>query len=178
MRLPHLPSGVTRFWAKPLAFYMECPRCGTVIYAQTTRRSSPAGSPRGEPTKDQRGWDPKTGRLKCPNCGLVVVVGLIAWPTLPKGGVPRTAPQDQVPGERENAQLRAMGGEGAGWWMPKEKAIKAFRPEHTNITAKCTCRYITPYDKRLKEFWEVDPNCAIHAEPDARETVNEDRWPR
>ncbi len=123
---------------------------------------------------------PQVARVtwRCEVCGLTCVAGIILWPTL-EGGIKRTAPQDQVPGERQNAQLRAMGGEGAGWWMPKDQAVKAHRPEHTNITAKCTCRHVTRGKGGVEEdWWDPDPNCPIHQEPDERDQVNEDKWPR
>jgi hypothetical protein len=185
VRLPRLPDSVTRFWSKPLSFWTECPRCGTVLYAQTTKRGF---GPAGKLTKADI-WDPRTSRLHCQECKLTCVVGLILWPVAPGLGHSRTAPQDQVPGERENAQLRAMGGEGAGWWMPREGleaggagggrvnagGIKAHRPEHSNITAKCTCRHV---EAKGSDFWDVDPECPLHREPDPSEQVNTDKWPR
>lgn len=185
MRLPQLPATLTRFFAQPLAFFAECPRCGQLLYAQTTRRHSrgPAGL-----AAEHTGWDSRTSHLECRACKLVCVAGIILWPVKPGlSHKQRTKPQDQVPGERENAQLRAMAGEGgggvgAGWWAPRSGVagvnaggIKAVRPEHSNVTAKCTCRHVTA---KGQDFWEPDPNCAIHQEPDARETVNEDKWPR
>lgn len=161
MRLPHLPPSVTRFFARSTSGWIECPRCGKLLYYQSLRHVAHPSTAR---------WDPRTSRLKCPECGLVGVIGTIFWPVQVGGSnLKRTTPQDQVPHERELAQMRAMGGEGAGWWMPDAQAVKSYRAEHTNITAKCTCR----------EGQEDHPECPIHGlQPDARHQVNDDPWPR
>ena len=161
MRLPHLPASVTRFFARSTAGWLECPRCGKVLYYQSTRPVR---------KRSNCSWDSRTARIRCPVCGLVGVLGTIFWPVQGGGtNCGRTAPLDQVPGERELVQLRAMGGEGAGWWMPAGWAVKPFRPEHTNITAKCLCR----------EGEEDHPDCPIHGwVPDVRLQTNTDPWPR
>ena len=45
--------------------------------------------------------------MTCPACHLTCVIGLIAWPVKRGGRGARTIPRDQVPSERELAQLRA-----------------------------------------------------------------------
>ena len=147
MRLPHPPPSATRFFARPLSGWLECPKCGKLLYFQSSQ---------GGRQRTNASWDARTSRLACPECGLVLVIGLIAWPV--KHGARRTAPRDQVPNERQLAQLRSMGGEGAGWWMPREQAKGAFRPEDTNITAACTCRAGT------ENTTAQDVNCPIHGE--------------
>jgi hypothetical protein len=153
MRLP-TPPPATRFWAKPLAGWLECPRCGKVIYFQTSKGR----------TKQNAEWDPRTSRLQCPECKLVLVLGLLAWPVKP--GQARTAPRDQVPQERQLAQLRAQG---AGWWLPQSQAKQGYRPDDTNVTAACTC----------PEGAEGgDDQCPVHGIAPVDEQVNEDPWPR
>ena len=81
--------------------------------------------------------------------------------------------RDQVPNERQLAQLRAMGelgqgGSGAGWWMPKDQAKAARRPDDTNVTAGCTCG----------EAGIEEEDCPLHGVEQGRESVNKDPWPR
>src|SRR5438128_6423360 len=150
MRLPHPPPGATRFFAKPISAWVECPRCGKLLYF---------GSGWGSKHSNAE-WDPRTGRLKCPSsggqgCGKVFLVGIILWPVA--AGARQTTPRDQVPNERQLAQMRSWGGEGAGWWMAEEQAKAAFRPDDTNVTAGCTCREIG--GGRLS----FTPGCPLHS---------------
>lgn len=110
----------TRFFARPLSFDLECPRCGRV-YQIRMRESSD-------------NWDPTTSRFRCtePNCLKVYVIGLLAWPI--SSAVRKkdlATPEDQVPGPRELAQLRREGG---GYWLADEAAQKHGRPHTTNLT--------------------------------------------
>ncbi len=142
MRLPHPPTG-TRFFAQVLAAVCECPRCGQVLaFSSRPGRRRGAGK-----------WDRATSTLECPYCGLRGLLGLLWWPRRPPGGGPTTAGRDQVPAERQLAQLRAMAG---GLWMPQEQAKKAFRPEETNVTAACSCREGT------ENTSQQDPTCPVH----------------
>lgn len=132
MRLPAPPANATRFFARPLAGILECPRCGQILSFSNT------GKRRRGSTK---GWNPQTSELTCWDCGKSVVIGLIAWPVLERSHG-RTLPRDQVPNERQLAQMRNMEGlgpGGAGWWMPKDQALKARRVYHSNITTGCNC---------------------------------------
>jgi hypothetical protein len=158
MRLPHPPSGASRFWAKVTEFTCECPKCGKVLHART----------HGNPSRRKSRfpyWDPRTGRLECPQpnggCGKVFVVGLILWPVRVGIGPRVVAPRDSVPNERQLAQLRAMaeqGPGGAGWWMPQAMAKGITRPDDTNITASCSCKPGT--ENTLSQ----DINCPIHGD--------------
>lgn len=155
MRLKHPPPSATRFFARPLSGILECPRCGQVLYFQSGTRKSTAG------------WDKTTGRLTCWSCKFKGVVGLIVWPA---GKGLATAPRDHVPDERQLAQLRAMaelGGHGAGWWMPKDQAQPAKRPQHTNVTAACNC-----WSERDKAFiWQA--GCPLHGDEGPAEELEE-----
>lgn len=142
-RLQHRPDA-TRFFARVTAAVLECPRCGTVLQFGRT------GSHGRENTK---GWDPTTARLKCHGCELTVLIGLLAWPVRVGGYTRRTAPMDQVPNERQLAQLRAEAG---GYWMEEEYAQPRFKPEHTNVTARCFCAQ----DDRGE--LTIRPECPIH----------------
>lgn len=159
MRLPHPPSGVTRFFARPLSGVLECPRCGTILFF-----NSSGGGGRVQ----NAGWDKRTSMVHCHGCQLRCVIGLIAWPVV-QGSWGRTLPRDQVPGERELAQLRAMeGGKGAGWWMPKSEAKKAKRPDDTNVTARCTC-----VQTRDGSLARIDPACPLHGDYEAEGGLGE-----
>lgn len=98
-------------------------------------------------------WDPTTSRVKCRSCGKSYLIGLIAWPVRAGGWSQGTKPMDQVPNERQLAQMRAEAG---GYWMDDELAQPRYKPEHTNITVKCTC----PQDDRGEIT--VSPECGIH----------------
>lgn len=148
MRLPHLPSGATRFFARPLAGVLECPRCGHVLSF-----NSSVGRHRSSV-----GWDSRTSRLRCPACEMTVMLGLIAWPVV-QGSGGATLPRDQTPHERQLGQMRAMGGLGNGWWMPRDQAKKARRADHTNVTAGCSCTERGDGTPGLD-----DPRCPIHGE--------------
>ncbi len=154
MRLATPPIEATRFFAKVESSWLECPRCGYLLYFQTLGR-------KGTRAKGNAPWDHRTAVLGCPACLMKFVIGLLAWPVA-QSSQARTAPRDQVPNERQLAQLRAMkdvgsGKEtGAGWWMPQAQARRAFRAGDTNITAACTCR------PGLENTSARDLACPIH----------------
>lgn len=144
----HLPDA-TRFFARVRSGVLECPKCGEML----TFASGPSKNRRGSTS----GWHSESSSLTCWNCQRTYVIGLIAWPV--KRGGARTLPRDQVPNERQLAQLRAMGGSGAGWWMPQSEAKKPKRPDSTNITAGCSCREQSDGTPALD-----DPKCPVHGE--------------
>lgn len=127
MRQPDPPEG-TRFFARPHALTMECPKCGVLLYLSDHAR-------RGKPTP---GWDPRTSRLRCTGCAKVYVIGILAWPVQKgTGRIQLTIPRDQVPDERQLAELRAMGG---GIWAPQDQAKPRKRADDTNVTQiRCRC---------------------------------------
>lgn len=141
-RMPH-PPNATRFFARVISAVLECPKCGTV--AALGRGISGL-----TPTQ---GWDPTTARWKCHGCSKTYLIGLIAWPVRMGGWTTGTKPMDQVPNERQLAQMR---GEAGGYWMEEEYAQPRHKPEHTNVTARCTC----PQDDRGEIT--VSAECAIH----------------
>jgi hypothetical protein len=121
------------------------PRCGRLLAFGTGR----SGGCR---------WDKRTNRIECFECGLVLMLGLLAWP-IRRGAAFLTPPRDQVPQERQLAQLRAitaLGPVGAGWWMPEHMRKPRWRMDDTNITAACTCQPGT------ENTTAQDPNCPIH----------------
>lgn len=88
--------GAQRFFARVVRFTAECPHCGLVLDSADC-------------------YDVRTARFKCHGCDWTYVIGLLAWPA-PKGLGAGRLPDDQIPGPRELAQLRADGG---GFWMPE-----------------------------------------------------------
>ncbi len=150
-RLPHLPTA-TRFYARVLACQFECPRCGHLI--QIGRQGRNRGLDQAQSSQTAGGdWDATTARVKCRVCRLTLLLGLLAWPVRAGGWTSVTKPMDQVPNERQLAELR---GEAGGFWMPEEMAQPRFKPEHTNITAKCCCAQ----DDRGE--LTISPACLIH----------------
>ena len=171
MKLPAPPES-TRFFARVESSWLACPRCGLVMYFSTTAHRA-----------INCRWDPRTARLKCGysaskglevaaegrGCGLTFAVGLLLWPVAKRPGLPNTIPLDQVPVERELAQMRAMEGigrgSGAGHWMTEPR--KGWREPHTNVTTECTCK--------AKHGALGDVECPLHGVPDYE---GKDPWPR
>ena len=108
-----------RFFARPESFTLECPRCGKVYQIRMGR--------------DQAYWDQSTSRFTCNakgGCEKTYLLGLVAWPVSPRA-YPATTPRDQVPNERQLAQLRSEGG---GWWMPDSEKQRYSKVEESNLT--------------------------------------------
>ncbi len=149
-RLPELPEG-DRFFARVLGARLECPRCGYIDQFETKGSQAPKGvKARGKGPKS--GWDPMTSRWRCPSCGMVFTLGLLAWPVEP-GSAPATLPKDQVPDWRQLAQLRAQA-EGQGLWM--REAVRRWRPDASNVTQGCSC---------VPAELARDPACVVHGDP-------------
>lgn len=107
--------GATRFFARLIAFDLECPRCGKVFRVRRLNRTKLATVALDEA---QHTWNPTTARFTCTGkdgCQKQYVLGMLAWDA-PKGG--RGAiPFDQVPTHRQLSDLRA---DGQGHWMPNQ----------------------------------------------------------
>lgn len=128
---------------------LECPRCGRLTHF-TRSTPHPRRAARLSSAPSQPGYDPETGRWTCQSCRLVCVLGLLAWP-VKAGSHSVTRPRDQVPNERQLAQMRA---ETQGLWMAAKLARR--RADDSNITAECSCREGTAYTTA------GDPHCPIH----------------
>jgi hypothetical protein len=117
----------TRFFARPIAFDLECPHCGDVYTVRP-------GTARRKSVRDPN-WDPWTARFRCTNkeCGRTYLIGLLAWPIVAAPNAASAPPADQVPHER---QLVALRKEGGGWWLPKEERQRYPRPHETNLTTE------------------------------------------
>jgi len=89
----------TRFFGRIIRAEIACPRCQRVARLQT---------------RGGGGWDPKISRWTCPGCGLVLVMGIIAW--VPDQGL-ALAPHDHVPTLLESAALRHL----KGWKVEGER---------------------------------------------------------
>lgn len=162
------PPDGDRFFARILAAMLECPRCGWLDSFHWRRLSRLPTNLRSRRMEDKTpGWDPTTASWRCGQCGLLVTLGVLAWPLLPVGSRATSRPRDQVPNERELAQLRARG---SGIWLPQAQAIPRHRAPDTNITAKCTC--LPPaLGTHASGAWtgepredERDPACLIHGD--------------
>lgn len=120
-------GNAVRFFARPLAFDLECPRCGEVYQVRIIDwRKKHKG--RGKLTLPV--YDPLTSRFTCgnPQCQRTYVIGIVAWSISGKGSA-TSPPEDQVPSPRQLAGLRK---EGAGWWMEEKQRFG--RPHTTNLT--------------------------------------------
>jgi len=85
----------SRFFARPRAFDIECPLCGTVFLVGLHR-------------KHRKYWDPKTSKFTCMYCERTWIVGIALWSMKRGIAAPVTKPGDQIPHERQLAQLRAL----------------------------------------------------------------------
>lgn len=108
--------GATRFFARLIAFDLECPRCGKVFQVRRLNRHKLAAVALDEAAHT---WNPTTARFACTGkdgCQKVFVLGMLAWePSL--GAKAGALPTDQVPTYRQLPELRQQG---QGQWMPHE----------------------------------------------------------
>ena len=119
--------GATRFFARLIAFDLECPRCGKVFSIRRLNRHKLAAVALDE---SYHTWNPTTARFTCTGkdgCQKVFVLGMLAWEPS-KGARSSAVPEDQVPTHQQLAELRA---EGQGQWMPHHNTG---RFSTTNIT--------------------------------------------
>lgn len=123
LKPPHPRAlGAQRFFARVVAFIAECPHCGHVT---AVRQKNQHGSV--QPAL----YDKRTARWTCNECERVYVVGLLAWPP-PRGAGSKGIPDDQVPGPRELAQMRA---DGSGYWLP-DALRDTGRMDMSNLTTE------------------------------------------
>lgn len=117
--------GATRFFARLIAFDLECPRCGKVFRVRRLNRHKLAARTLEEGTINtgHRGvkhtWNPTTARFLCTGkdgCQKEFVLGVLAW-DVPRGAKAGALPMDQVPTVRQLAEMRT---DGQGHWMPHE----------------------------------------------------------
>jgi hypothetical protein len=109
--------GATRFFARLIAFDLECPRCGKVFRIRRLNRQKMAAYALDEGVHHT--WNPATARFTCTGkdgCQKQYVLGMLAWdPSL--GARSGAIPTDQVPTYRQLAELRQ---DGQGHWMPHQ----------------------------------------------------------
>jgi hypothetical protein len=109
----------TRFFARPESFTLECPRCGR-IYVIRLGKKNPC-------------WDHTRSIFECVGlggCSKSYIVGIVAWP-IAKNARVAGFPRDQIPNERQLAQMRQEGG---GWWLPDVAGQRHARVDTTNLT--------------------------------------------
>lgn len=108
--------GATRFFARLIAFDLECPRCGKVFRVRRMNRTKLSAVALDE---SEHTWNPTTARFVCTGkdgCQKEYVLGMLAWEP-PRGARAGALPIDQVPTHRQLAELRDDGG---GQWMPHQ----------------------------------------------------------
>lgn len=106
--------GATRFFARLIAFDLECPRCGKVFRVRRLSRTKLSAVALDE---HEHTWNPTTARFVCTGkdgCQKEYILGMLAWDP-PRGARAGALPTDQVPTHRQLAELRQ---EGQGHWMP------------------------------------------------------------
>lgn len=120
--------GATRFFARLIAFDLECPRCGKVFRIRRLNRHKLAARALDE---SEHTWNPTTARFTCTGkdgCQKEYVLGVLAWDP-PKGARANALPTDQVPTHR---QLAGMRQDGQGQWMPHHHAGRMTTSNITN----------------------------------------------
>ena len=108
--------GATRFFARLIAFDLECPTCGKVFSVRRLNKHKMSAVGLDEA---QHTWNPTTARFTCvgkDGCQKQYVLGMLAWDP-PRGARAGALPMDQVPTHRQLAELRE---EAAGQWMPHQ----------------------------------------------------------
>ena len=128
--------GATRFFARLIAFDLECPRCGKVFQIRRLNKHKLAGyaldpDPQSNREILHHTWNPTTARFTCTGkdgCQKQFILGMLAWE--PGKGARGTAiPLDQVPTYRQVGELRA---EGQGHWMDFESKGRLSTSNITN----------------------------------------------
>lgn len=100
-----------RFFARIRKLDMECPRCAEIYHLGT--KSGP--------------YNHRLGQFSCPSCGLVLTLGVIAYPAT--SAPSKQAPPDWKPSYRQALAIRsAVGGVIAqiakGWTDPHNVVIR------------------------------------------------------
>jgi hypothetical protein len=113
-----------RFFARVDKFECECPSCGRLLFSTErppkASRLQSRGRQRGDIRETPRTasvwdlvWNPLSQRLRCPWCGIVYLIGLVAFPVKHGARRPLKAPPDTIPDKRQLLELRRRTG---GWW--------------------------------------------------------------
>lgn len=94
-------------FARIVAADFSCPRCDWTTRLRSQGASGAGRLAKGKArvkVKHDRVWDPRLARFNCGGCGLVLHLGIVAWPTVEKarGGTP----PDTVPTYRQALSLR------------------------------------------------------------------------
>ena len=79
------------------------------------------------------GFNPITGRLRCPYCTMIMALGLLAYPVRSRGRKGPVRPADQKPTWRELLAMRALVG---GFYLPEAK----LPGDHLNLYVEDECR--------------------------------------
>jgi hypothetical protein len=146
-RVPTLPAGTLRLFARIDRFTCECPRCQQLIVAHFDK---PIGQVRRRlATKKHSGgehltYNPLTSRLRCPRCRRTFGVGLLLYPVHERSQPQQ--PYDTQPTYRQLIALRQLAG---GFIL--QRPIKG--RDSVNILVEGTCRCL---------FGRTDPTCPVH----------------
>lgn len=106
-----------KFFARLVAFDLECPRCASVFRVRSAHKT--------------RVWSARTSTFKCEECKLTLQLGMVAWPTRWQK---RDKPPDQIPTPEQALKIRQIVG---GWWAPH--ARKHREPANILHRKACTC---------------------------------------
>lgn len=121
-----------RFFARIRQLDLECPRCAEVVFC---------GGKGGA-------YNRRLGQFTCPSCGLVLTLGVIAYPAT--SARHKQAPPDWQPNYRQSLALRAQ--------MPAVVAQQAkgwTDPHNVVIREGCKCQL-------SRRGLIVHPGCPIH----------------
>lgn len=112
-RLPRLPLGSLRLFARVDRFTCECPKCGQVLVAtferigDVRRRLVQSSRPVGKNRKGTPLYNPVTQRLICHRCRRVWGIGLLIYPIAAKSM--SYQPYDTAPTWQQLRAIRQLG---------------------------------------------------------------------
>jgi FtsZ-binding cell division protein ZapB len=159
-RVPTLPEGALRIFARVDRFHCECPCCGELLRAAFGTAS--IGQIRRAEAKHHRHhtrksstlkaavamYNPLTQRLKCPRCYRTWGVGLLLYPV-----AERLQPQQPYDTKPTWAQLLALRQTSTIAFMV-DKPLSGSTSVNILVEGACTCEG--------RRFGRADPRCPIH----------------
>jgi ribosomal protein S27AE len=131
-----------RFFARLKAFDLACPRCGHVYIVG----------------KSHKTFKPRLGRWECSQCGLTLMLGILAWPVRERDTLRQ--PADQIPDYREMLAIRKLSG---GFLKIDKYENKVGSQVNLTLREGCRCEVSTsPYSSVKRTI--VHPKCPLHSD--------------